>query len=258
MKPDTDTFQLAAESVREGVKKEAEVSDASASVSPQPEVLTEMPTEKPTEMPTEKPTEMPTEKPTEMPTENAPKVPCSVQILQVLSRVPEMTTKEIHAAVTTKTKSYITKTIKSLRDAGKILKVQHGRYMLNVEMMTRAEVQNAWTVNMLLNLYDREMARLLATPNIDYEELASVMDALYRCSMVVERTLKRWYLVDRGYDTNTRQAQEDAKKKTAEREKSSLESALPEDQVVVVGDYHESVRGIWDTLPEPEKKKRTL
>jgi len=193
-----------------------------------------------------------------MPTESATKVPCSVQILQVLSTVPEMRTKDIHAAVTTKTKSYITKTIKNLYDAGKILRVKPGWYTLNREMMTRTESQNMWTVNMLLNLYDREMARLLSTPHINYEELASVMNALYRCSMVVERTLKRWNLVDRGYDANTRQAVEDAKKKTAEREKTEMENAPPEDQVIVIREYDETMRDVLAKLPGKDLKKRTV
>ena len=111
---------------------------------------------------------------------------------------------------------------------------------------------------MLLNLYDREMARLLSTPNIDYEELESVMGALYRCSMVVERTLKRWYLVDRGYDTNTRQAVEDAKQKTVEREDAKQKNAPPEDQVVVVREYDETMRDVLANLPGKELKKREV
>ena len=160
-----------------------------------------------------------------------------------------MRTKDIHAAVTTKTKSYVTQTIKDLCDAGKILKVKRGWYELNREMMARTETQNTWTVNMLLNLYDREMARLLSTPAVDYEELESVMNALYRCSMVVERTLKRWYLVDRGYDTNTRQAAEDAKHKTAEREKQEIEQLPPEKRIKVIRSYDVTMEELIKKLP---------
>lgn len=222
------------------------------------DISTEMATDIPTDISTDMPTDMATDIPTDIPTKMATKVPCSAQILLALSRVPEMRTKDIHAAVTAKTKSYITKTIKDLCDAGKVLKMRHGWYALNMEMMTRTESQNAWTVNMLLNLYDREMARLLSTPNIDYEKLESVMDALYRCSMVVERTLKRWYLVHRGYDSNTKQAHEDAKKKTAEREKQEFENAPPEDQVVVVREYNETMRDVLAKLPGKDLKKRTV
>ena len=244
MKTDMNTSQLP-ESEKETPKSGTEVPSQGS-------------TENPIESPTESPIESPTESPTDSPTESPTKVPCSVQILQVLSRVPEMRTRDIHAAVTTKTKSWIAKAIKDLYDAGKILKVRHGWYALNMEMMTRTESQNVWTVNMLLNLYDREMARLLSTPNIDYGELESIMNALYRCSMVVERTLKRWYLVDRGYDTNTRQAVEDAKKKTVEREKQETENAPPEDQVVIVREYDESMRRALANLPGKELKKRTV
>ena len=128
----------------------------------------------------------------------------------------------------------------------------------------REESENIETINKMLTIYDIVFDNISLTiedeliAKATIEEKIDLIKSLRWLGATVDQLMKRWYLVHRGYDSNTRQAQEDAKKKTAEREKSSLESALPEDQVVVVGDYHESVRGIWDTLPEPEKKKRTL
>lgn len=55
-----------------------------------------------------------------------------------------------------------------------------------------------------------------------------------------------------GYDTNTRQAQEDAKAKTEEREKAALENAPLEDKIVVVGHYQEGMQEILRNLPKKE------
>ena len=60
-----------------------------------------------------------------------------------------------------------------------------------------------------------------------------------------------------GYDANTRQAVEDAKKKTAAQEKADQKNAPPEDRVVEVGHFHPDMEELWNILPEPEKKEKT-
>ena len=220
---------------------------------------TETPTKTPTGTPTGTPTETPTKTPTETPTETPifTPTPTDVEIMNFVSQSPKRT-KEIHAAVTAQTKNYVQERLKALVDCGKIIKIKRGYYVLNADLMTRTEEQNAWTVNLLLNLYDKEMAKIFSRPDIDYEELQSIMDTLYRCAMVVERTLKRWYLVHRGYDSNARQAQEDAKQKTTQREKQALENAPPEDQVIVIREYDETMREVLAKLPGKDLKKRTV
>ena len=129
---------------------------------------------------------------------------------------------------------------------------------------SRSETENIETINKLLKSYDIVLDNIAETLESELaakatiEEKINLIKSLRWLGATVDQLMKRWYLVHRGYDANTRQAQEDAKKKTAEREKTALETAHPEDQVVVVGDYHEKVRGIWDTLPEAEKKSRTV
>ena len=129
---------------------------------------------------------------------------------------------------------------------------------------SRSETENIETINKLLKSYDIVLDNIAETLESELaakatiEEKINLIKSLRWLGATVDQLMKRWYLVHRGYDANTRQAQEDAKKKTAEREKTALETAPPEDQVVVVGDYHERVRKIWDTLPEAEKKSRTV
>ena len=182
----------------------------------------------------------------------------------------EKQTAEIYEAVEGKKKS-IDACLSRLVNAGEIVRVEHGLYRLNavptmpvaIENL-RGEIENTETINKVLNLYDTVLdnialtieKELLLTATI--EEKIDLIKSLRWLGATVDQLMKRWYLVHRGYDANTRQAQEDAKKKTTEREQSALETSPPEDQVVVVADYHERVRGIWDTLPESEKKKRTL
>ena len=129
---------------------------------------------------------------------------------------------------------------------------------------SRSETENIETINKLLKSYDIVLDNIAETLESELsakatiEEKINLIKSLRWLGATVDQLMKRWYLVHRGYDANTRQAQEDAKKKTAEREKTALETSPPEDQVVVVGDYHERVREIWDTLPEAEKKSRTV
>ena len=70
--------------------------------------------------------------------------------------------------------------------------------------------------------------------------------------------MKRWYLVHRGYDSNTKQAEEDVKQKTENREKQALESLPPEEQLEVVGDYDVEMRELLESLPEPIQKEVTV
>ena len=251
MKPDTSTSPQICDD------HDTEVSDMPTKTPTEvSNVSTDMPTETPTKTPTKTPTES-GQMSTKTPTQKPKKTPCDEQILQCLATGPKRF-RDIYAGVNTSSESYIRKIVKELRDSGKILKIERSQYILNADLIERVEEQNTWTVNVLLNLYDREMAKVLTTPNVNFEELQAIMDTLYRCAMVVERGLKRWYLVNRGYDTNTRQAQEDAKQKTVEREKIEMENTPPEDQVVVVQEYDESMRVVLAKLPGKDLKKRTV
>ena len=90
----------------------------------------------------------------------------------------------------------------------------------------------------------------------DYSgENRDLIKSLRWLGATVDQLMKRWYLVHRGYDANTRQAQEDAKKKTANREKQELENAPAEAQLKVVREYDESMREILENMPHTVQKK---
>ena len=187
-------------------------------------------------------------------------------ILECLS-AGEKRSSEIKKAVSGKP-STIDSTLSRLAESGEIIRVGRGRYRLPdapaVVENPRKESENIETINSLLTIYDIVLANIAATleselsAKVTIEEKIDLIKSLRWLGATVDQLMKRWYLVHRGYDANTRQAQEDAKKKTADLEKTALEASPPESQVVVVAEYHERVRGIWDTLPEAEKKSRTL
>ena len=179
----------------------------------------------------------------------------------------EKRSSEIKKAVSGKP-STIDGTLSRLAESGEIIRVRRGIYRLPDAPVAvknpREESENIETINKMLTIYDKVFDNIALTIEDELREKATIEEkidlikSLRWLGATVDQLMKRWYLVHRGYDSNTRQAQEDAKKKTTEREQSALETSPPEDQVVVVADYHERVRGIWDTLPESEKKKRTL
>ena len=199
--------------------------------------------------------------------------PLDAPIMECLSD-GEKRNHEIYEAVEGSVSS-IKKRLRVLEKHGEITNPDRGKYALPeppVEVPDapvavknpREESENIETINKMLTIYDKVFDNIALTIEDELREKATIEEkidlikSLRWLGATVDQLMKRWYLVHRGYDSNTRQAQEDAKKKTTEREQSALETSPPEDQVVVVADYHERVRGIWDTLPESEKKKRTL
>ena len=76
----------------------------------------------------------------------------------------------------------------------------------------------------MLTIYDRVFDNIALTIEDELalkatiEEKINLIKSLRWLGATVDQLMKRWYLVHRGYDSNTRQAQEDAKKKTTERE----------------------------------------
>lgn len=67
--------------------------------------------------------------------------------------------------------------------------------------------------------------------NIDFEQQLLFIENFKWLTMIGDKLMKRWSLEHVGYDTNTRQAQEDAKAKTAEREKAAHEDAPLKDRI---------------------------
>ena len=198
------------------------------------------------------------------------KLTIAESILEFLPDDEETEISEIFKAVSGK-KSSIDTNLSRLRKSGKIRRIRKGVYCKNkvpdapvVVENPREESENIETINKMLTIYDKVFDNIALTIEDELAEKATIEEkidlikSLRWLGATVDQLMKRWYLVHRGYDSNTRQAQEDAKKKTVDREKQSLETSPPEDQVVVVAEYHTSVREIWDTLPEPEKKRHTV
>ena len=198
------------------------------------------------------------------------KLTIAESILEFLPDDEETEISEIYKAVSGK-KSSIDTNLSRLRKSGKIRRIRKGVYCKNkvpdapvVVENPREESENIETINKMLTIYDKVFDNIALTIEDELTEKATIAEkidlikSLRWLGATVDQLMKRWYLVHRGYDSNTRQAQEDAKKKTVDREKQSLETSPPEDQVVVVAEYHTSVREIWDTLPEPEKKRHTV
>ena len=156
-----------------------------------------------------------------------------------------------------------------LNRQGKILRIDQGVYRLNdvqdapaeVEN-SRGEAENTETINKMLNLYDKllnAVARSIEDEDWDaIVEKIETIKSLRWLGATVDQLMKRWYLVHRGYDANTRQAQEDAKKKTANREKQELENAPADAQLKVVREYDESMREILAKMPKPVQEKNTV
>ena len=164
--------------------------------------------------------------------------------------------------------STIDGTLSRLAESGEIIRVRRGIYRLPdapvVAENPREESENIETINKMLTIYDIVFDNIALTIEDELAEKATIEEkinlikSLRWLGATVDQLMKRWYLVHRGYDSNTRQAQEDAKKKTTEQEKAALETAHPEDQIVVVAEYNEKLRDVLESLPAAEKKRRTV
>lgn len=164
--------------------------------------------------------------------------------------------------------------IKQLRERGEIERVQNGIYRIPaaIDAQThlrearqkfssdeRSAENNEQTINTLLNTYDEVLAifqvwvlQHIASQKIDFEEQLLFIENFKWLTMIADKLMKRWALVHHGYDTNTRQAQEDAKAKTEAREQEALENASLEDRITVVGHYQEGMKEILQHLPKKE------
>ena len=115
---------------------------------------------------------------------------------------------------------------------------------------------NEETIDKLLNLYDlhlgvyeRLLKAYLESSDADFDQYLACLTAFKSLTLIIDKLMKRWSLVHVGYDTNTRQAQEDAKAKTEERQKEALKNAPLEDKIVIVGSYDPAAKELIDCIP---------
>ena len=113
----------------------------------------------------------------------------------------------------------------------------------------RSAEDNEATISELLNEYDDLFKKWIADNGIEFEKRLENFKWL---TMIGDKLMKRWSLVHVGYDTNTRQAQEDAKAKTEERQKEALKDAPLEEQVNVIGSFDLETKQLIDALPTLE------
>ena len=188
-------------------------------------------------------------------------------------------TSEIAKAIGTSIAATST-TLGQLTKEGRITKIRKGIYTENAEGSARdiqkhfhearkkfscderSAENNEQTINTLLNTYDEVLAifqswvlKNIASQDIDFEKQLLFIENFKWLTLIVDRLMKRWSLVHVGYDTNTRQAQEDAKAKTEEREKEALKDAPIEDQVSVIGSFDLETKQLIDKFPTHEDIK---
>ena len=119
----------------------------------------------------------------------------------------------------------------------------------------RSADDNKNTIDKLMNLYDKHLERYTAwfdksvDDDTDFEKEQQFIENFKGLTAIGDKLMKRWSLEHVGYDTNTRQAQEDAKAKTEEREKAALEEAPLKDRIVVVGKYDPRAEKLIDCIP---------
>ena len=158
--------------------------------------------------------------------------------------------------------------LSELAESGEITKIKQGIYTANntgssVSQQTvrkslnelRESNANKETIDILLNTYDIVLAVFQSwilkniDQDVDFAEQLLFIENFKWLTAIADKLMKRWSLEHVGYDTNTRQAQEDAKAKTAEREKAELEKAPLRDRVMIVGKYDPEAEELLDCIP---------
>ena len=180
-----------------------------------------------------------------------------------------MRTKDIIATMPNEARKIKTRLSDMTKD-GSINSPKRGTYVLpftptrsnetleHISEVLRSEDANKKTINRLLNIYDSVLDNYETwiADNVgsgtNFEKQLLFMENFKGLTAIGDKLMKRWSLVHVGYDTNTRQAQEDAKAKTEAREQEALKNAPLEDTIVVVGHYKEGFQEILEHLPKKE------
>lgn len=188
----------------------------------------------------------------------------------------EKTTGEIKKLVSGKPWN-IDRCLHDLKNEGKVKNQGYGKYTLSEPLVeeqaseteeappavknVRGESENTETINKVLNLYDKLLdAVAKSIEKGDWEGVESKIEAIKSLRWLgatVDQLMKRWYLVHRGYDSNTKQAEADLKEKQQIAEKAAEKSGLVEDEVTVVAHWHPQMQKFFMGLPGTELKELT-
>ena len=195
--------------------------------------------------------------------------PIRAHIIGQLNKNGQMRTKDIIATMPNEARKIKTRLSDMTKD-GSINSPKRGTYVLpftptrsnetleHISEVLRSEDANKKTINRLLNIYDSVLDNYETwiADNVgsgtNFEKQLLFMENFKGLTAIGDKLMKRWSLVHVGYDTNTRQAQEDAKAKTEAREQEALKNAPLEDTIVVVGHYKEGFQEILEHLPKKE------
>lgn len=123
--------------------------------------------------------------------------------------------------------------------------------------VVRTQEQNNALADALLNayeilLYQYTVWLISEIEKVDFKDRLACVETFKILVLMGDRLLKRWAIEHQGYDTNTRQAQEDAKAKTEERQKKALKDAPLEEQITVVASYDLDAKQLIDNFPTLE------
>ena len=109
--------------------------------------------------------------------------------------------------------STIDGTLSRLAESGEIIRVSRGIYRLPdapvVAENPREESENIETINKMLTIYDIVFDNIALTIEDELalkatiEEKINLIKSLRWLGATVDQLMKRWYLVHRGYDSNT-------------------------------------------------------
>ena len=200
------------------------------------------------------------------------------KITGLLSSNGEMHSSEIYASLSEVNENTLKKELGRLKKDGEVV-TPRGRswYRLPADTSTPAQTSlnddlqqisnalrtaedNKKTADTLMNLYDNVLQKYTnwvakkVDDDTDFEQQLLFIENFKWLTAIGDKLMKRWSLEHVGYDTNTRQAQEDAKAKTAEREKVELENAPLRDRVVIVGKYDPKAEELLDCIPSSLKQ----
>ena len=198
--------------------------------------------------------------------------PIQTHILDTLEDGSEMHLNDIFANLPDVKKPTRDYHVQQLKKRGDIERVKNGVYRRpTADIQTqfkaarkrfqsdfRSGEDNKETINKLLNTYDEVLVIFQRwvlqniTQSIDFEKQLLFIENFKWLTMIADKLMKRWSLEHVGYDTNTRQAQEDAKAKAEERAKAALQNAPVEEQVDILGSFDLKTKQLIDAFPTRE------
>jgi len=192
--------------------------------------------------------------------------PIRAHILGQLNKNGQMRTKDIIATMPNEARKIKTRLSDMTKD-GSINSPKRGTYVLpftptrsnetlkHISEVLRSEDANKKTIDRLLNIYDSVLdnyetwVRDNVGSGTDFADQLLFIENFKWLTAIGDKLMKRWSLEHVGYDTNTRQAQEDAKAKTENRQKEALKNAPLRDRVMVVGKYDPEAEKLIDCIP---------